>query len=112
MYVYENTRNESEIANLNSLIGPITLRFNISDNAKTLAKKRGIKLDSYDINFDGAKCANGSTKVTGVNPQTAQEIICTFDTLKNYKPAGTYTVTNYNGKEEQITIPLDPIQIQ
>ena len=57
----EKTKKDSQITNLNNLIGPITLRYNISDNAKTLAKRNGIKIENYDypksrkISFRGYK---------------------------------------------------------
>lgn len=44
-----------------NLIGPITLRFDISQNAQQVSKKYATQIDSYKINFDGAKCTNNQS---------------------------------------------------
>lgn len=105
-----NTRPFAEDIDTSNLIGPITLRYDISDNARQIAKRNGIKIESYNIQFDGAKCITGSDTVTGTDMDA--EIICTFDTLKNYQPRGFYTVNNYNNEITQVSIPLEQIQVK
>lgn len=105
-----NTRPFAEDIDVSNIIGPITLRYDISDNARQIAKRNGIRIESYNIQFDGAKCVNGSDTVSGTDMDA--EIICTFDTLKNYQPVGSYTVNNYNGEITTIPIPLDQIQVK
>lgn len=48
----------------------------------------------------------------GVNPQTATEIICTFDELRNYPIEGRYFVTKFDGTTETISLNLNPVQVQ
>ncbi len=108
----EKTKKDSQITNLNNLIGPITLRYNISDNAKTLAKRNGIKIENYEIDFDGAVCANGTSIAKGGDPVNESDIICTFNQLKNYEPSGQYDIIDYNGKKSKVDIPLTPVQIR
>lgn len=112
MFNNEKMKPYAQITNLSTLIGPITLRYNISDNAKTLAKRNGIKIENYEINFDGAICADGTSIAKGGDPVNESDIICTFDKLKNYNPSGRYTVTDYSGKTETVNIPLEQVQIR
>lgn len=81
-------QNQSQITDTN-IIWPITIWFDISTNAKKIAESRAIEISWYDIDFDGAKCTSGTSKVTGKDPDDPV-IICTFDSIKNYRPIWVY----------------------
>ena len=46
------------------MIGPITLRYDIRGNARSHESNGTIQIDRYEINFDGAICADGRSIVT------------------------------------------------
>ena len=54
------------------MIGPITLRYDIRGNARSHEANGTIQIDRYEINFDGAICADGRSIVTGTNPKEEQ----------------------------------------
>lgn len=81
-------QNQSQITDTN-IIWPITIWFDISTNAKKIEDSRAVEVTGYDIDFDGANCTSGTSKVTGRDPNDPI-IICTFDRIKNYKPLWVY----------------------
>lgn len=63
LFIHEDTKDISRIYSLSQLIGPITLRFDISQHAQQIARKRGIQFLNYAIDFKGAKCNNGKSTI-------------------------------------------------
>ena len=48
----DSTKSESTLQSTNNLIGPITLKFDISENAKQVQMKDYMQISSYSIDFD------------------------------------------------------------
>lgn len=107
----ERFKNEARMMNFENLIGPLVLKFDLKADAGLAAKIMDI--DSYEIDFDGAKCQWWiSSRVTGVNPQNDQSIICTFDQAKVFKPTGRYDgVDRLTHKTLSLPINFQTIQI-
>jgi hypothetical protein len=91
LYTHAESLDYARMSTTNNLIGPITLRYDISTNARTVAKKNLLTITSYEINFDGAKCSNDKTIMNGSDPTTEQGLICTFDQVRTYNIRGSYT---------------------
>lgn len=90
LYNYEGTQGISKLTSTNNLIGPITIKYDISENARQIQMKNLIQITSYTIDFDGAICNDGNSIVRGTNPLEEKGIICTFDSVKNYNITGSY----------------------
>ncbi|PID83780.1 hypothetical protein CSB09_04415 [Candidatus Gracilibacteria bacterium] len=112
LYIHPDTKKIAQIDNFNNLIGPITLRYNISENAERLEKSKAVKIQKYYINFDGAKCNGDKSVLQGTNPTQDEGIICTFDEIRNYNIRGTYTVLTQLKEEREIEIEIEPIEIK
>lgn len=56
LYISDIGRPISRVTDFTNMIGPISLRFDISQNAKQVSDKNGITIGQFDINFDGALC--------------------------------------------------------
>lgn len=108
----ETFRDQSQIFQTSELIGPVTVLFDISANAKLTEDKNLFTIESFAINFDGAKCADGSTVVTGKSPKTDKTIICTFDKIQVYNPQGKYIGRDRNGEPKEINMFLPSIEIR
>lgn len=111
MFLDESLRESARLRTLNNIIGPITLRYKIDENAAFVARQLGGNILGYEIKFDGAECSSGTDVVTGSNPATEEAIVCTFNRVKSYKPEGFYTVQTYEG-EQKITIPLSSVEVK
>ena len=72
LYTHTESLPYARIGSTTSLVGPISLRYDISTNARTVAKKNLITIIGYEINFDGAKCANDKSIMNGSDPTTEQ----------------------------------------
>lgn len=72
LYVNEESKQYARINGTNNLIGPISLRYDLSSNAKAIAKKNLMDITAYEINFDGAKCSNETSIVRGSDPTIDQ----------------------------------------
>lgn len=112
LYTNAISREYAQIGATNNLIWPITLRYDISTNAKAIAKKNLLTIESYEINFDGAKCANEKSVITGSDPMTEQWLICTFDRKDVYNLQWTYSGRDRLGELHTIVIPLDTVEIK
>ncbi|NRH21150.1 PKD domain-containing protein [Candidatus Gracilibacteria bacterium] len=112
IYPYSDYKDYSKIEITNSLIGPITLKYNLATNSKAVMKKNLISINSYEIDFDGAKCANGKSIVNGSDPALDEGIICTFDEVRSYQIKGTYIGKDRLDKTHKIDIPIDPVEIK
>ncbi len=112
--LYSNPLSEpyAQVSKTQNMIGPISLRYDIRGNAKAYEINNGIKIERYEINFDGAVCADGRSVVTGTNPKEEQWIICTFDQIKNYNVRGTYYGTDINSEEIEIPMDLQAVEIR
>lgn len=72
LYTNKDSIKYSRVTTTKNLIGPITLKYDLSTNAKTAARKNLFIIESYEINFDGAKCSNNESEVSGSDPSTEQ----------------------------------------
>lgn len=84
LYDDSTGRGMSALATTQNLIGPINLRYDIRGNAKALEANGVMKINRYEINFDSARCSDGTSIVSGDDPKNDQGIICSFDTAKTY----------------------------
>jgi PKD repeat protein len=112
IYIYEQYRDYARVTSTNNIIGPITLRYDLSSNAKAVSKKNLITIDSYEINFDGAKCINDRSIINWSDPINEQWLICTFDQTRTYNIRWTYTGKDRLGETVVINIPLNTIEIK
>lgn len=109
--ISERFKSSAQISDFDNLIGPLELKFDLRADANFVGKSMDI--ESYKIDFDGAKCKQtDSSKVEGVNPQTDQSISCIFDQAKVFKPTGVYEGTDrVTHKSRTIAINFHTIQI-
>lgn len=112
LYSYPGTKSLAKLSSSTNLIGPITLKFDISENARQTQLNNSVKITQYSIDFNGAKCNDGGTVVSGMNPIGEVSIVCTFDSVKNYNISGTYTATDVLGKIISIPMEISPIEIR
>jgi len=112
LFANPSTATLSQIRDTSNLIGPITLKFDISENASQIAKKNLIDITEYNINFDGAICNDGTANVRGSNPENEKWIICTFDTIKPYNIRWTYTTKDRLWKIWEVAIAITPVEIR
>lgn len=111
MFIHEGYEEDARLRSTTNIVGPITLRYKIDENATTVARQTGGQITGYKIKFDGAECTNGTDTVEGADPTTEEAIICTFNRVKTYKPEGSYTINTYSG-QETVTIPLQSVEIK
>lgn len=111
LYSNELWKPLSELKTTQDLIWPITLRYDIRGNAKTLQTNWAFKIERYEIDFDGANCSNGASIITGNNPETEQNIICTFDEVKTYTIRGTYYWKDITWAVKDIPMEIDAVEI-
>lgn len=112
VYVQDEYRQYARLSALNNLIGPISLRYDISQNAKQMSNIAGGEITAYKIDFNGAKCMNGTSIVSGTNPLEEKGIVCLFDENKVYTPQGNYTILLRTGEEKSVSIPLAAVEIR
>ena len=112
LYTSEKYKINSRVYNTSNLIGPIDVFFDIRGNAEMIAKNNLYTIDSFDINFDGAKCSNGRSAFRGTNPQVEQSIVCTFDEVKAYNLVWTYSVTSRDGQSKTLDMILPSIEVR
>ncbi len=112
LYLHSESRDYSWIKTTNNLIWPITLRYDISGNAKAIAKKNLLEMEWYEINFDGATCVNEKSIMKWSNPLTEEWLICTFDQVRTYNIRWTYSVRDRLGESRTISIPLNAVEIK
>jgi PKD domain len=112
--LYSNPISESvaELNNTKNIIGPITLRYDIRGNAKSHEANGSISIERYEINFDGAQCADGRSIVTGTGPKEEQWIVCVFDQIKEYNVRWTYFGKDTNGENIEIPMDLDAVEVR
>lgn len=112
LYSNESTRSISRLKSTENLIWPISIKYDLSTNAQSIAKKKYIDIESFNIDTDGARCNNGKTSINGTRPDRDSGIICTFDEIKTYMVRGTYTGTDRMWKTQTISIPLEAVEIR
>lgn len=112
VYSYNEFKDYSKIEATNKLIGPITLKYDLATNAKSVVKKNLISITSYEIDFDGAKCTNGKSIINGTDPWLDDGIICTFDDVRTYNIRWTYIGKDRLDKTVKVAIPIDPVEIK
>ncbi len=105
------TETEALITDTNNIIWPIDLNFEIWENARQI-EKSFIDIESYEIDFDGAICSDGTSVAKWFDPKNAKWIVCTFDAIKQYKIYWIYRGRDRTGKVEAITMSISPIQIR
>lgn len=59
LYNNPSTRNLSKLNATTNIIGPITLKFTISENARQIQLSKSVKITRYSIDFNGARCNDG-----------------------------------------------------
>ena len=84
LYIHNESRQYARVQTTNNIIGPITLKYDLSSNVKSISKKSLVTIESYDMDFDGAKCVNEKSTMNGSNPLTEQGLVCTFDQVRTY----------------------------
>lgn len=106
--IYDNDRllsdqfkDSSELAEFNNLIGPTTLKFDLTSDAGYVTKKY-MKIESFEIDFDG----DGSPDKEGADPSEANDLIHTYAKKGKYVPKGTYVGKN-NITGEEMTRPME-----
>ncbi len=112
LYTNPLSRDDAEITQTNNLIWPIDIRFDITWNARQLIANGGMKIDSYEMNFDGARCNDGDSEVRGSNPTNEQAIVCTFDSVKVYDIRGFYRWTDALWNEKEVSMELSAVEIR
>jgi hypothetical protein len=112
LYTNDITRNKARIFSTDNLIGPITLKFDISRNARQTEASNNFSINSYTLDFDGAICTSGTSQVEGKNPANEEGIICTFDKAKVYNIKGFYQGGNRTKDISEIPMTLAPIKLQ
>lgn len=111
LYSNELSRSMSEIKSTENLIWPISLRFDIRGNAKATESNWTIRIERYEINFDGANCTNWSSIISGTSPKTEENIICSFDSIKNYNIRWKYFGKDVGWKDIEVNIELAPVDV-
>jgi PKD repeat protein len=111
-YVHERFRDQSKLSNTQNLIGPIDIFFDIRSNAKLLTDRNLYTIEQYEIEFNGARCANDIDTIRGSDPSREQSLVCTFDQIRPYDIVGSYTVRDRTGKVSRIPIVLPSIEIR
>lgn len=111
LYANESTRARAEIQNTSNLIWPITLKFDLSDNAKEAMRKTWITIESYEFDADSALCNNEATIIKWSDPTRDKWIICTFDEKKVYNIRGVYRGKNMMGEVQELSINVKPVEI-
>jgi PKD repeat protein len=88
----------AKMYDFNNLVGPLTLRFDLSSNVRVVSRKMNIV--SYSIDFD----ADGTPDKTGTDPAHDQSILHTYDKVGQYQPILRYEGTDMVTREptEQI----------
>jgi PKD repeat protein len=112
LYINEKFKESSRIYDTANIIGPIDIFFDIRGNAEQLARNNLYVIESFDMNFDGAKCSNGWSTIRGANPQTEQSTICTFSETKAYNIVWSYTVRSRDGTVKDVPMVLPSIEIR
>jgi PKD domain len=112
LYTNPVWREYAQLSTTKNLIGPITLKYDLSTNAATVAKKDLLTIESYEINFDGAKCTNDKSIITGSDPVSEQWLICTFDQVRTYNIRGTYSGHDRLGAPQSVNIPISTVEIK
>ena len=112
LYTNPVSREYAPLSTTKNLIGPITLKYDLSTNATTVAKKNLLTIESYEVNFDGAKCANDTSIITGSDPVSEQGLICTFDQVRTYNIRGTYSGRDRIGTLQSVNIPISTVEIK
>jgi len=107
------TKWDAKVSSTSNMIGPITLQFDISWNAKNIQDTNPIIIDRFEINFDGASCNGNTSRIEGKNPLQEKNITCTFDQIKSYNIQWVYHVTaRSTGEKAEITIPIPAVEIR
>lgn len=106
------TADYSRISTTTNLIGPISLKFEISANARQVEKSNLVTIDRYRINFDGAICNDGSSIVEGIDPSQSEGIVCNFESVRVYNIRWIYFWKDRLQKDVEIPMNLSPVDIR
>lgn len=112
LYTHEASQNLARIYDTSNMIGPVSILFDIRENAKAMYSQNGFSIDSFTINFDGATCSDGTSIVRWTDPGNERSIICTFDQIKTYNIQWTYVGKNILGKSEEKSINFPTIEVR
>ena len=112
LYIHNESRQYARVQTTNNIIGPITLKYDLSSNVKSISKKSLVTIESYDMDFDGAKCVNEKSTMNGSNPLTEQGLVCTFDQVRTYNVRWSYKGKDRLGASINIPMQLNTVEVK
>lgn len=113
LYIQDETKSISKLKTTKNLIGPITIKYDISTNAKSISDSEYLTIQSYEFNSDGWVCANGESIISGTDPNIEQWLICTFDQAKTYNVRGIYEgIDKRTGEVRKVAITPESVEIK
>lgn len=83
LFLSKEFRNQAELYDLNALVGPITLKYDLSSDV--LYASKALDIEGYFID-----CQNGSTTHEGSDPASDTSMTCEYSKAGNYTPSGYY----------------------
>jgi hypothetical protein len=104
--LYHNQADISDPVLLSSLIGPATLRYDLSSDARYASKS--IEIISFAIDCDG----DGVVEHEGSSPETDTSLVCEYTRKGSYNPKGYYKGRD-NVTRDPITLDIQflPVKI-
>jgi len=83
LYLSKDFKNQAELNDLNGLVGPITLKYDLSSDVIFASK-------TLDIEGFYIDCQNGGTVHEGSDPASDTSLTCEYAKAGNYAPSGYY----------------------
>lgn len=83
LWLSKELRSQAELTDLNALVGPITIKYDLSSDV--LYASKTLDIEGYYID-----CQNGGVKHEGSDPATDTSITCEYSKAGNYVPTGYY----------------------
>jgi PKD repeat protein len=104
--LYRNQADISDPVRLSSLIGPATLRYDLSSDARYASKS--IEITSFAIDCEG----DGTIDHEGSSPETDASLVCEYARKGSYTPKGAYKWRD-NVTRDPITLDIQflPVKI-
>jgi PKD repeat protein len=104
--LYKNQADISDPVLLSSLIGPATLRYDLSSDARYASKS--IEITSFAIDCEG----DGTVEHEGSSPETDASLVCEYARKGSYTPKGSYKGRD-NVTRDPITLDIQflPVKI-
>ncbi len=106
MLLSEDLSDSARVTSFANLIGPITLKYDLSSNARVVS--RSMSITGYSVDYDG----DGIFDQEGTNPATAQNIVHTYAEVGTYTPTIRYTGNNTVTRDiETVDVSLPTIDV-